>query len=252
MDNICKYRLISDLHTHTIFSHGKGSIEDNVQAAREKGLKTLGITDHGPDHFPFGIKRSSLLEMRKIIDGQNALYDDITVLLGVEANITGSPSGSLSLTDEDRSCLDYIIAGYHFGGMGDKPFSALCLHLRNLFAGKNCSKNHKLYAVNTENTIRAIKNNKLKILTHPHDKINEDLVAIAQACEEAGTLLEINSSHLSMSGDEISEVASKTGVQFVLSSDAHRPSRVGDIQPALALAAAAGLDFDRIVNIEKT
>ena len=30
-----------DYHTHTTFSHGKGSIEDNVKVAISKGLKAL-------------------------------------------------------------------------------------------------------------------------------------------------------------------------------------------------------------------
>jgi len=36
-----KYRLRYDLHTHTNYSHGKGSIEQNVRAAVEKGLEAL-------------------------------------------------------------------------------------------------------------------------------------------------------------------------------------------------------------------
>ena len=43
-----KYKMTFDYHTHTIFSHGKGTIADNVEAARSKGLKGIAITDHGP------------------------------------------------------------------------------------------------------------------------------------------------------------------------------------------------------------
>ena len=35
-----------DLHTHTDFSDGTTSIEDNVEAAVEMGLEGLGVTDH--------------------------------------------------------------------------------------------------------------------------------------------------------------------------------------------------------------
>ena len=38
-----RYKLLYDLHTHTTFSHGKGSIEDNVKVAIEKGLKAIAI-----------------------------------------------------------------------------------------------------------------------------------------------------------------------------------------------------------------
>ena len=51
-----------DLHTHTIYSHGKGTIEENAQAAKEKGLEGIAITDHGFSHPAFGMKRKKLAE----------------------------------------------------------------------------------------------------------------------------------------------------------------------------------------------
>ena len=36
------YKILYDYHTHTVFSHGKGSIEDNVLSARKLGLKEIG------------------------------------------------------------------------------------------------------------------------------------------------------------------------------------------------------------------
>ena len=43
-----RYKLKYDLHTHTVFSHGKGQIEDNVRAGIAKGLKAIGISErHG-------------------------------------------------------------------------------------------------------------------------------------------------------------------------------------------------------------
>ena len=42
-------RDIMDLHTHTIASgHAYNTILEMSQAAREKGLELLGITEHGP------------------------------------------------------------------------------------------------------------------------------------------------------------------------------------------------------------
>ena len=62
MDNfekeISQYRMIYDHHTHTVYSHGKGSIEDNVKVALSKGLKSVAITDHGPGHLTYGLKMS--------------------------------------------------------------------------------------------------------------------------------------------------------------------------------------------------
>ena len=40
-----KYELLYDLHTHTTYSHGKGSVEDNVRAAMNRGLSYIAISD---------------------------------------------------------------------------------------------------------------------------------------------------------------------------------------------------------------
>ena len=55
-----EYKMLFDYHTHTTFSHGKGSIEDNVKEAVKKGLKAIAITDHGPGHMTYGIKREDV------------------------------------------------------------------------------------------------------------------------------------------------------------------------------------------------
>ena len=50
--------------------------------------------------------------------------------------------------------------------------------------------------------------------------------------------------------DEGIKIASKYDVSFVISSDAHIPENVGLYEGGLGRAYVAGLDFDRIVNIE--
>ena len=54
------WKMTYDIHTHTTFSHGKGSMEDNVKAAIEKGLSAVAISDHGPGHINYGFTKTDI------------------------------------------------------------------------------------------------------------------------------------------------------------------------------------------------
>lgn len=257
-DLIDRYRMIYDIHTHTTFSHGKGSIEDNVKIALEKGLSMIGISDHGPGHLAYGVKRKNLPVMRAEIDRLRPLYPTIEIQLGVEANII-NPSGKLDITKEEEKLLDYVLAGYHFGTMGERPFLAALTHIGNFFKTyvfKDQSENgaggkeSRQKRINTELVIKAIHENRIKVLTHPGDKGPFDLLAIARACEEANTLMEISTWHDAPTAEELKALA-KTDVSFIVSSDAHAPERVGTFAPGLKRAMEAGIDPGRIVNLEE-
>lgn len=243
-----RYRLLYDLHTHTTFSHGKGSIEDNVRAALAKGLKTLGISDHGPGHVTYGIKRSNIAVMRKEIERLKPLYPEIEILFGVEANII-NPSGKLDVTEEELQQFDYLLAGYHYGVFGEKPFFALGIHAQNFIVSGWFHKSTKQQEKrNTELAIRAIYENEIKILTHPGDKGPFDIGEIALACAERGTRMEISTWHDWLTVDGIRKAA-KTDARFIISSDAHSPERIGDCQGAVDRIKEAGLDFERVENL---
>ena len=58
--------LSADYHTHTTFSHGKGSILDNATEAKARGLKVLAITDHGYGHRAYGIRHKKVPFMKEL------------------------------------------------------------------------------------------------------------------------------------------------------------------------------------------
>lgn len=247
-ENNGRYRLLYDLHTHTTYSHGKGSIEDNVKAAVARGLKAVGISDHGPGHVTYGLKRKNIPAMRAEIERLKPLYPQIEILLGIEANII-NPSGRLDVTKEEQKELDYLLAGYHYGVFGEKPLLSLGVHARNFVISGWLHRSTKAQIIrNTEMTIRAIYENEIKILTHPGDKGALDIGEIARACADRGTLMEISTWHNWLTMEGIRQAA-KTDVRFVISSDAHAPERIGDCLGAVKRIREAGLDFERVENL---
>ncbi|MDR2771193.1 MAG: PHP domain-containing protein [Clostridiales Family XIII bacterium] len=241
------YRLLYDWHTHTTFSHGLGSIADNVRAAARRGLLGVGITDHGPGHLFYGFKRARFAEMRGEIEAIKAQNPGLAVYMGIEANIVDA-SGRLDLSPAEFALFDYVIAGYHYGAFGGNPLALGLLHAENALSDTVGFSSKRLLIRNTEMTEKALYANDLKMLTHPGDKGPADLFAVARACAETNTLFEINARHKALTAEGL-RAAARTEVKFAVSSDAHSPKRVGETAHAIALIREAGLDVARVVNL---
>ena len=104
-------KLTVDYHTHTIFSHGKGTILQNAEQAEQKGLFEIAITDHGFSHPAFRISKSKLPKMRKLCQ-EAEKSTGVKVLLGIESNILGI-SGKTDLKQKDYDKFDIFLAGIH-------------------------------------------------------------------------------------------------------------------------------------------
>ena len=244
-----KYRLTSDNHTHTVYSrvgpylHGKGRIIDNARVAARQGLEALAITDHGPTDF-YGLSIKKLPKMRRDIARALKKYPRLGIRLGVEADIVDRENG-LDLAPDDFGKFDFVNAGYHY--VPDCRMIANWLSFRLPCPG---AVKERLRRQNTERIVRALKSNDIYILTHPGDKAYIDEHAVAKACEETGTLVEINARHRHPDKDDL-QIYKQYDVSFVISSDAHRPKHVGRYAETMALALDAGIDPARIVNIEE-
>lgn len=245
------YTMLMDLHTHTVYSrlgfikHASGTILDNVRAAHQAGLKELAITDHGPSGF-FGMRLRYIPRMRREIEEAMGQFPDVKVSLGIEANITTCNNG-LDIKSTDYDKFDFINAGFHFGVPGSKMILNKLYSYGLLPRGlTEC-----LRKSNTDMAVNTIMNNPIRIFTHPGDKGPFDIDRLARACEQSGVLMELNAKHKHMTVEEI-RISSRYNVKYIISSDAHRPERVGDFSKSLSKALEAGLEIERIVNIKRT
>jgi putative hydrolase len=240
-------KAITDFHTHTVYSHGKGTIEDNVLVARERGLKTVGITDHGPGHFFIGIGGvQAFFRAKKEIVALRRKYPDIEILFGVEANIVDM-DGTIDVPASILRELDILLVGYH-KLVRPRSMAAFWQGARNFWAGWTNSTSTSLRAGNTAAITAAVRRYPIDAITHPGLQIDIDTAELARTCKEMGTYLEINSSY----GEELDPyilAALPTGVNFVINSDAHKPERVGDFKKAYSLVERLGVPQERVVNL---
>jgi putative hydrolase len=243
-------KFFADYHTHTKYSHGIGTIKDNVEAAIKKGLTEIVISDHGPGHIFYGAKTQELKKMRDEIDELNKQYKGtIKILLGLEANLI-SADGDIDITHEDMKILDKLLVGFHKGAMPKTIKDGYKLYLRNYIVKYVPSLQQECRRLNTEAMVKAINKYNIDIITHPGEYIDIDTKELAKAAAKKGTALEINASHGFLTVEYV-KIAMREGVNFVIDSDAHKPEDVGNFEKGIKVAEEAGLSAEKILNAVK-
>lgn len=242
-------KLFGDYHTHTIYSHGRGNIEDNVKMAIKKGLKEIAICDHGPGHFLYGVKKKNIPLMKEEILRLNDKYakDDIKILLGVEANLIGF-QGMIDMDDALIKHTDILLLGYHYGVIPASFGDGIGLYIKNPLSKFSGLGKEKSLELNTLAFIKAINKYPIDFITHPGAKVKLDIKELAKACGKVGTALEINAKHGELSIESI-KIAMEEDVEFIVNSDAHTPEDVGNISQSMNRIKYANLPLNRIRNI---
>lgn len=219
-----------DVHTHTIVSgHAYSTIQEMAKAASEKGLRVLGITEHGPS-IP-GACHPIYFDNLHVIPRK--MYD-VRLLMGCEINILNL-RGELDLTEEKMRKLDLRIAGIH----------SLC------WQGGTKEEN-------TAAMIRVIQNPLVQIISHPGDGVATlDFEPIVRAAAESKTLLEVNSHSMrptrNMVGTrennlEILRLSKAKNVPIILGSDAHISFDIANYENALPLLKEVDFPEELVMN----
>ncbi len=248
MENLYyKYKIIADYHTHTTYSHGKGSIEDNVKKAIEKGLKTIAITDHGSKHFIFGVSEKNLLKQKEEINTILQKYPDFQLLFGVESNITGI-DGGYDITTGFENNFDIILCGFHKPVWADK-FTDYFDIFYNSYSKLIYNPTKEQIAKNTKAYINLIKSKPIDIISHINYHLKVDIKEVAKAASDYGVAIEVSSRHSDCTEEDY-EALFSSNVMLTLNSDAHKPEDIGNIDKALAIVDKYSVDPKRIINSE--
>ncbi len=241
-------RIFADYHTHTVLSHGAGTVADNAWAAKRKGLLAVGIADHGPANwFHVGVRDlSAFEELRRQVERCRREIDGLRILAGAEANII-SYDGSLDVPPSVQKTLDQVLVGFHTQIMPATWREGLRFLGGSILARLDHSSRRRARVANTKAIVAAMAKNRIDIITHPGLKVAIDTRELASASARFGVALEINARHGVSSVAFIREAA-RAGAVFALGSDAHHPNDVGRLMPAIQLAKRAGLSAAQIIN----
>ncbi len=235
-----------DIHTHHIrCGHAVGQIKEYIEAAKQRGLDIIGISDHSPyfgstkDQPQPGIAMAkSEFEnyVNEVISLKSQYKHSIEVLLGVESDFFPEHI-SVYKKIYSKYPFDYIIGSVHLSG-------GVSIFNKNRWNG--LSQNDQILHKETyyELIQQSARSGMFDILGHidamkgyypafsdiPTEAIEKTLDITAHY----DIALEINTSGKTKlcggwyPSDEILERALFYGVQVTFGSDAHTPERVGD------------------------
>lgn len=223
--------LLGVLHCHSEYSDGSKTIAEMAEAARERGWKYLGISDHSQAaSYAGGLTRDRVLKQHDEIDALNEELDGFRVLKGIEADILADGTVDFAADDLlDR--FDYVIGSVHSRfGMGEKEM--------------------------TERVLRAMSDPRLTIVGHPTGRLllrrepfAVDMNAMMEMAAEQGIALELNCdpNRLDLDWRWVQE-ALKKGVTIEIGPDAHSPSEFGFVDFGMQIARKGWLEKANVLN----
>jgi putative hydrolase len=239
-----------DYHTHTVYSHGKSTLEQNVVRAIELGLKELGTADHGFKHMTYNVRRQDWpliqAEHNRLIDK----YPQIKLYLGLETNFV-SRQGHLDIEQDDLEVLDVVVAGYHKYIKPNRARDVFGFYFPIFFANLIGRTSKRLLVKNTDAYIKSMEKYPIDVISHPQHCIKVDMVEVAKAAAHYGTYLELNGKRIKATTQEHYDCLQQTDVMFIANSDAHSVDRIGDFSLPLSIIERDNIPYSRIANWER-
>jgi putative hydrolase len=224
--------LVGDCHSHSDWSDGGSPIHEMAEAARDRGLAYLVLTDHSPRlTVAHGLSPERLVEQLEVIAAVNESLSPFRLLSGIEVDIL--EDGTLDQDPDLLGGLDLVVASVH---------SKLRMESRPM----------------TARMLRAIESPYTDVLGHCTGRLIAgrgrppsafDADAVFAACARTGTAVEINSRPDRRDPPhELLCRAIEAGCLFAVDSDAHAPGQLEWPVNGCEQAVAAGVPHERVVN----
>ena len=221
---------ILDSHAHTIASgHAYNTINEMAQAAAEKGLELLALTEHSMK-MPGTCHEFYFMNLKVL---PRTMFG-IEVLFGTEVNIMDL-DGGLDMSQGLLKRMDVVIASMH----------TPCLR-----SGTR--------EENTRAYLKAMENPAVNIIGHPDDsRYPVDFEALVKGAKEHHVLLELNNSSLNPVGSRVDprpndiamlKLCRRYEVPIIVNSDSHCAADVGCHQFADEILEEVGFPEELVVN----
>jgi len=219
-----------DLHVHTNYSDGKGTIESMAEAAIALGYEYLVFCDHSQSlRVANGLSPERLKEKLVAVRGADEKYGEIRLLCGSEVDIL--KDGALDYEDDLLAELDFVVGSVHTSfGVGEEAM--------------------------TERIVRAMNNPHVRVIGHPTGRILErrdpyevDVSRLIREAADTNTVLELNSypDRLDLAVPYVRE-AMDAGVRISIDTDAHDESALSLVKYGVSQARRAWVEKDRVIN----
>ncbi len=218
------------LHCHSTWSDGSATIEEMAEAARTRGWKYIGITDHSQAAFyAGGMKRDEILRQHEEIDELNASRKGFRILKGIECDIL--PNGQLDYGDDALDLFDYVIGSVHSQfKMGEKEMTARILSAMD----------------DPHLTILGHATGRLLLSRQPYEI---DIDAVLEKAADNGTVLELNCDPHRMDLDwRYIRDAKANGITIEIGPDAHSEIELDNVESGVGMARKAWLTKDDVLN----
>jgi DNA polymerase (family 10) len=223
--------LRGDLHTHTTWSDGRMSALEMAQAARERGLEYIVISDHSASlGVANGLSVERLREQTlEVKAADKAMGPGFRVLHGTEMEIKAD--GSLDYPDEVMAELDLVIASLHTSL--SQPRDQITARL-----------------------LSAIENPHVDVIAHPTGRLlpnrpgaDLDMDMILNAAAANGTIMEINAhpQRLDLRDSHVRR-ALELGLKLAINSDAHSGDHFDLLHYGVATAQRGWATAADVVN----
>jgi DNA polymerase (family X) len=219
-----------DLHVHTNWSDGKGTIESMAEAALALGYEYLVFCDHSQSlKVANGLSPERLKKKIEAVREVNDTYGEIQLLCGSEVDIL--KDGSLDYEDAVLAALDFVVGSVHTSfKVGEKAM--------------------------TERIIRAMNNPYVRTIGHPtgrllnrRDPYEVDVSRLIEEAAATNTALELNSyvDRLDLSVPYVRE-AINAGVRITIDTDAHDETALGFAKFGVSQARRAWVEKGSVIN----